>query len=82
LARAGFTDEDNRIRTTDIPERMQLRTVPVVAAGEDELDEEAEWIYDCAFKKPDTKPQTNTINEDRPGDGFAPSQRQGETSHH
>jgi len=51
LERAGFTDEDNRIRASDIPERMQLRVVPVVPAGDEELDEEAEWIFKLAFNK-------------------------------
>lgn len=54
LKRGHFTDLDNEIRTTDIPERMQLRDFPVTAVpeGSDELDEEAEWIYRQAFCKP------------------------------
>ncbi|ODN05104.1 Transcription elongation factor SPT6 [Orchesella cincta] len=55
LERAGFTDEDNKIRSTDIPERMQLRSVPITPANDDELDEEAEWIYKTAFSKRDAK---------------------------
>lgn len=65
LERAGFTDEDNRIRATDIPERMQLRTVPVTSAGDEELDEEAEWIFEVAFNK----------KKDKHGDPIAPSQQ-------
>jgi len=44
-----LTVNDNKIRIADIPERFQLRTVPVRAAVESELDEEAEWIYKQAF---------------------------------
>ncbi|ODM97896.1 Transcription elongation factor SPT6 [Orchesella cincta] len=55
LERAGFTDEDNKIRNQDIPERMQLRSVPITPANDDELDEEAEWIYKTAFSKRDAK---------------------------
>lgn len=55
LERAGFTDEDNKIRNQDIPERMQLRSVPVTPADDEELDEEAEWIYKAAFSKRDAK---------------------------
>ncbi|EDX17242.1 GD16791 [Drosophila simulans] len=53
LKRGHFTDMDNEIRKTDIPERMQLREVPVtpVPEGSDELDLEAEWIYKYAFCK-------------------------------
>ncbi|KAJ8674975.1 hypothetical protein QAD02_010761 [Eretmocerus hayati] len=49
LKRGHFTDLDNEIRTTDIPERMQLRAVPVTEASEEELEAEAQWIYNQAF---------------------------------
>ncbi|XP_050511669.1 transcription elongation factor SPT6 isoform X2 [Diabrotica virgifera virgifera] len=51
LKRGFFTDLDNEIRNTDIPERMQLRDVPITAVPDDstELDDEAEWIYRQAF---------------------------------
>ncbi|XP_056634239.1 transcription elongation factor SPT6 [Diorhabda sublineata] len=51
LKRGFFTDLDNEIRNTDIPERMQIRDVPVTAVPDDstELDDEAEWIYRQAF---------------------------------
>ncbi|KAJ8923462.1 hypothetical protein NQ315_002021 [Exocentrus adspersus] len=54
LKRGFFTDLDNEIRNTDIPERMQLRDVPITAVPEDstELDDEAEWIYKQAFCRP------------------------------
>lgn len=47
LKRCYFTDFDNEVRNTDIPERMQLREVPITPVPEDsnELAEEAEWIY-------------------------------------
>ncbi|XP_063383869.1 transcription elongation factor SPT6 [Cydia fagiglandana] len=54
LKRSHFTDLDNEIRKTDIPERMQIREVPItpVAEGSSELEDEAEWIYKQAFLKP------------------------------
>merc|ERR1711872_871737 len=53
LAMGHYTDQDHEIRNTDIPERMQLRQVPVTAVPEDsdELDREAEWIYKYGFAK-------------------------------
>ncbi|XP_033218943.1 transcription elongation factor SPT6 isoform X2 [Belonocnema kinseyi] len=64
LKRGHFTDLDNEIRTTDIPERMQLRTVPVtpVAEGSDELDLEAKWIYEQAFHRPTISVQDSHLN--------------------
>ncbi|KAG5681165.1 hypothetical protein PVAND_010625 [Polypedilum vanderplanki] len=64
LKRGHFTDLDNIIRKTDIPERMQLREVPIqsVPEGSTELDEEAEWIYRQAFYK---KPISQVSNEPR-----------------
>ncbi|CAK1551238.1 unnamed protein product [Leptosia nina] len=54
LKRSHFTDLDNEIRKTDVPERMQIREVPItpVEEGSTELEEEAEWIYKQAFLKP------------------------------
>ncbi|XP_077995239.1 transcription elongation factor SPT6-like isoform X2 [Glandiceps talaboti] len=49
LERGHFTDLDNEIRTADIPERFQLRAIPVRPTEEYELDEEAEWIHKHAF---------------------------------
>uniref|UniRef100_A0A146LTI5 Transcription elongation factor SPT6 n=1 Tax=Lygus hesperus TaxID=30085 RepID=A0A146LTI5_LYGHE len=71
LKRGHFTDFDNNVRNTDIPERMQLREVPITAVpeGSDELDEEAEWIYKQAFCKPTTSKQewgALTDNRGRP----------------
>ncbi|CAH4028346.1 unnamed protein product [Pieris brassicae] len=54
LKRSHFTDLDNEIRKTDVPERMQIREVPITAVeeGSTELEDEAEWIYKQAFLKP------------------------------
>ncbi|EFX73665.1 hypothetical protein DAPPUDRAFT_57945, partial [Daphnia pulex] len=46
-----FTDFDEKIRKTDMPERMQLRNIPITSVGSDELDLEADWIYKHAFSK-------------------------------
>ncbi|XP_015115657.1 transcription elongation factor SPT6 isoform X1 [Diachasma alloeum] len=64
LKRGHFTDMDNEIRITDIPERMQLRSMPVtsVPEGSDELDQEAEWIYKQAFCKPTISVQDAHLN--------------------
>ncbi|XP_058451716.1 transcription elongation factor SPT6 [Malaya genurostris] len=53
LKRGHFTDLDIEIRKTDIPERMQLRDVPLtmVPEGTNELEDEAQWIYKQAFCK-------------------------------
>ncbi|XP_008554918.1 transcription elongation factor SPT6 [Microplitis demolitor] len=51
LKRLHFTDKDEEIRCKDIPERMQLRSIPVTPVSNDsfELDQEALWIYQQAF---------------------------------
>ena len=51
LALGHYTDLDDEIRRTDVPERMQLRQVKVTAVAEDsdELDREADWIYKHGF---------------------------------
>ncbi len=45
LERLHFTDADQEIRTADMPERFQLRRIPVCPTEEGELEDEAEWIY-------------------------------------
>ncbi|ERE67897.1 transcription elongation factor SPT6 [Cricetulus griseus] len=52
LESSHLTDQDNEIRATDLPERFQLRSIPVKAAEDDELEEEADWIYRNAFATP------------------------------
>ncbi|THD22694.1 putative suppressor of ty, partial [Fasciola hepatica] len=68
LERAYYSLADDRIRKTDIPERFQLRQVPVhrvdpsspnYAQEQQELTDEAAWIYSQAFKEePEFKPTT------------------------
>merc|ERR1739838_838168 len=60
LERGHLTDQDHEIRKIDIPERFQLRLIPVTrtrAEGDDrstdkELDAESKWIYHHAFYRP------------------------------
>ncbi|KAH8266384.1 hypothetical protein KR038_000011 [Drosophila bunnanda] len=67
LKRGHFTDLDNEIRQTDIPERMQLRQVPVtpVLEGSHELDDEADWIYRFAFCKQTVSEQEKADNREK-----------------
>lgn len=67
LKRGHFTDLDNEIRKTDIPERMQLRQVPVtpVPEGSHELDDEADWIYRFAFCKQTVSEQEKADNREK-----------------
>lgn len=64
LKRGHFTDLDNEIRTTDIPERMQLRSVPLTTATEEELAAEAQWIYNQAFELKTISVQDAHLNEE------------------
>nr|XP_033334830.1 transcription elongation factor SPT6-like [Megalopta genalis] len=66
LIRGHFTDVDNEIRTTDIPERMQLRSIPITptAEGSDELELEADWIYKQAFCQATISVQDGHLNEE------------------
>lgn len=64
LERGHFTDRDNEIRATDVPERFQLRSVPVTAAPEDEIAKEAEWIFKHAFGSPTISQQAQAGAED------------------
>jgi transcription elongation factor SPT6 len=53
-----------QIRMKDIPERMQLRSVPVTKVAKDspELEEEAEWIYKQAFCRPTISKQVKYLS--------------------
>ena len=53
LERGHFTSRDHEIKITDLPERFQLRSLPIEKADDVELEEEAAWIYQQAFA---TKP--------------------------
>lgn len=70
LERGHFTDRDNEIRTTDIPERFQLRAVPVTPAPEEEIAREAEWIYKQAFGNPTISVQS-AVDEGAKGSSAA-----------
>ena len=52
LERSHFTDFDQEVRMADMPERFQLRDIPVCPTEDGELDEEADWIYRQAFSTP------------------------------
>ncbi|CAL1273727.1 unnamed protein product [Larinioides sclopetarius] len=49
IERSHLTDLDTDIRLADLPERFQLRGVPVTEAEDSEIAEEAEWIYKQVF---------------------------------
>lgn len=52
LERSHITARDQQIRAKDEPERFQLRSVPVTECEEDELKQEADWIFYNAFDQP------------------------------
>lgn len=45
LERSHLTSLDNDIRNNDLPERFQLRTVPITQCSENEIRMESAWIY-------------------------------------
>ncbi|XP_069471429.1 transcription elongation factor SPT6 [Ambystoma mexicanum] len=65
LESSHLTDQDNEIRSTDMPERFQLRSIPVKSAEDDELEEEADWIYRNAFATPTISSQETMDFMDR-----------------
>lgn len=52
LERSHLTEFDNEIRNTDLPERFQLRAVPVTNCSAEEIKEEANWIYRELYSTP------------------------------
>nr|XP_014354517.1 PREDICTED: transcription elongation factor SPT6 isoform X2 [Latimeria chalumnae] len=76
LESSHLTDQDNEIRTTDMPERFQLRTIPVKPAEDEELEEEADWIYRNAFATPTISLQESSDYLDR-GPGSSNFSRKG-----
>ncbi|KAL3856432.1 hypothetical protein ACJMK2_011193 [Sinanodonta woodiana] len=70
LERGFFTDVDNEIRNADMPERFQLRQIPVKETEEGELEEEAEWIFKHAFSTPTISIQ-NFLEQERPGGQYS-----------
>nr|KAG5690166.1 hypothetical protein BaRGS_013623 [Batillaria attramentaria] len=71
LERGHFTELDNEIRTTDMPERFQLRQIPVLPTEEGEREEEAEWIYKQAFVTSPVSNQAYLDSEQGGGYGFS-----------
>lgn len=67
LERSHFTDFDNEVRAADIPERFQLRGIPVTDAEDEEIEEESQWIYKQAFSNP-----TISVQEGEQGGGHQP----------
>uniref|UniRef100_A0A4W3JZH9 SPT6 homolog, histone chaperone and transcription elongation factor n=1 Tax=Callorhinchus milii TaxID=7868 RepID=A0A4W3JZH9_CALMI len=76
LESSHLTDQDNEIRVTDMPERFQLRGIPVKPAEDDELEEEAEWIYRNAFSTPSISLQESSDYLER-GQGVSNFSRKG-----
>ena len=52
LERAYLTEYDKKIRAEDEPERFRLRSIPVTRASEEEIKDEANWIFQNAFDQP------------------------------
>lgn len=76
LESSHLTDQDNEIRVTDMPERFQLRGIPVKPCEDDELEEESEWIYRNAFSTPSISLQESSEYLER-GQGISNFSRKG-----
>ncbi|XP_072099804.1 transcription elongation factor SPT6 [Mobula birostris] len=76
LESSHLTDQDNEIRVTDMPERFQLRAIPVKPCEDDELEEESEWIYRNAFSTPTVSLQESSEYLER-GQGISNFSRKG-----
>ena len=61
-----YTEEDQEYRQTDVPERMQLRQIPVtmVPDDSDELDRESDWILRHGFTEPTLTQQVGYRKDD------------------
>ena len=70
LERGHFTDVDQDIRATDMPERFQLRSIPVCMADDGELDEEADWMFRYAFTTTTVSQQDTENNDNNSADGI------------
>lgn len=75
LERSHLTQLDNEIRNSDVPERFQLRSVPVnplyeprdeTEVEEPEVDLETEWIYNACYKENTISIQNESDNSRRP----------------
>ncbi|XP_078278695.1 transcription elongation factor SPT6 [Rhinoraja longicauda] len=76
LESSHLTDQDNEIRVTDMPERFQLRSIPVKPCEDDELEEESEWIYRHSFSTPTISLQESSEYLER-GQGISNFSRKG-----
>ncbi|XP_072909557.1 transcription elongation factor SPT6 [Hemitrygon akajei] len=76
LESSHLTDQDNEIRVTDMPERFQLRAIPVKSCEDEELEEESEWIYRNAFSTPTVSLQESSEYLER-GQGISNFSRKG-----
>ena len=60
LEKGHYLPEDERIKSIDIPERFQLRQIPVEPfRNDEEAMDEAQWIFAQAFMKEYISEQTN-----------------------
>jgi len=75
LERGFYTDVDAKIRDQDIPERFQLRSIQVrpVDEANNDLTEEAEWIYKHAFI--DSTISVQDVTGDGSSDSFGGSRK-------
>ncbi|RWS30565.1 Transcription elongation factor SPT6-like protein, partial [Leptotrombidium deliense] len=62
LERSHLTDFDNKVRNTDVPERFQLRSIPVSPADDAEIEEESDWIFTNAFSTPTISIQNQGVD--------------------
>ncbi|XP_069767322.1 transcription elongation factor SPT6 isoform X2 [Narcine bancroftii] len=76
LESSHLTDQDNEIRVTDMPERFQLRAIPIKPCEDEELEEESEWIYRNAFSTPTISLQESSEYLER-GQGISNFSRKG-----
>lgn len=65
LERSHLTEMDNEIRNNDLPERYQLRAVPVTGAEQSEVQEESEWIYHNLYEMPTISKQDKSSSSMR-----------------
>lgn len=63
LEKSFLNEVDKNITNTDVPERFQLRPVPVTPGQDIELKEEAEWIYQHAFSEPTMTIQYHDLSQ-------------------
>ncbi|KAH7639804.1 transcription elongation factor spt6-like protein [Dermatophagoides farinae] len=57
---------DNKIRTTNIPERFQTRSIPVTKAKANEIRKESQWIYRNLYEIPTITKQDKSVEVPQP----------------